>query len=129
MDRTTGRHPSQVQGQALPCTSFPCYHHPDRSFKNYLNRPAAIFILMEINRSEWAAPSFIIPEKGGRFIFISDFRQLNKQCKRTPYPLPRIKYMLNNISSFTYATTLYLIIVYYNISLTDASKKVCTITT
>ena len=37
--------------------------------------------------------------------------------------------MLNKLYNFTYATTLYLIMDYYNILLTDAAKKVWTITT
>ena len=89
----------------------------------------AIGVLTKINRSEWAGPSFIILNKYGRVRYISDFRRLNKKIKRTPYPLTHIKDMINKISNFTYATTLYLIMGYYNISLTDAAKKVCTITT
>ena len=37
--------------------------------------------------------------------------------------------MLNKISNFTYDITLDLFVGYYNISLTDASKKICMITT
>ena len=36
--------------------------------------------------------------------------------------------MLNNKFDSSYATTLYLIMGYYNIFLTDAAKKLCTIT-
>ena len=37
--------------------------------------------------------------------------------------------MLNKLSKFTYDMALDLITSYYNISLTDAAKKICTITT
>ena len=84
---------------------------------------------MKLNRSEWAAPSFIIPKKDGQARFISDFRRINKQVKRTPYTIPHIEYMINSLSNFSYATTLDLIMVYYNILLTNAAKKVCMITT
>ena len=84
---------------------------------------------MKLNRSEWAAPSFIIPKKDGQVRFISDFRRLNKQVKRTPYTIPHIEYMINSLSNFNYASALDLIMGYYNIFLTDAAKKVCTITT
>ena len=70
---------------------------------------------MEINRSKRSAPSFIIPDKYVQVRFISDLSHLNKQVKRTPYNLPHIKDILNKLSSFTYATTLYLITGYYNI--------------
>ena len=72
-----------------------------------------------MNRSEWAAPAFIIAKKDGRVRFISDFRKLNKQIKRTPYPLPHIKDMLLKVSNFTYATALDLVMGYYNIKLSD----------
>ena len=37
--------------------------------------------------------------------------------------------MLNKLSNFSYAAILYLIMGYHNILITDASKKLCTITT
>ena len=95
----------------------------------FLDRLVAIGVLTKINCNEWAALSFIIPKKDGQVRFISDFRRLNKQIKRTPYPISHINDMLNKQSKFSYDTTLYLIMGYYNISLTDAAKKVCTITT
>ena len=102
------------------------------SIKNlyqHLDGLVAIGILAKINLSEWAAPSFIITKKDGLVRFISDLRQLKKQIKRMPYPITHIKDILKNLSNFYYATTLYLIMDYYNISLTDVAKKVCTIIT
>ena len=83
---------------------------------------------MKANHSEWVALSFILQKKDGQVRFISGFRRLNKQIKRTPYTLPHIKYMLKKLSNFTYATTLDLIMGCYNIFLTDAAKKICMIT-
>ena len=51
-----------------------------------------------------------------------------KKFKRTPYTIPHIKYILNNMSNFTYATTFNLIMGYYNIWLTDVANKICTTT-
>ena len=95
----------------------------------FLDRLVAIGVLTKINCNEWAALSFIIPKKDGQVRFISDFRRLNKQTKLTPYPLSHIKDMLNKLSNFTYATTLYLMMGYYNILLTDVARKLCMITT
>ena len=76
-----------------------------------------------MNRIDWAAPSFIIPNKDGQVIFIYDFRRLKKKVKLTPCPLPHIKDILNKQSNLTYAATLYLIMSYYNIFLTGAANK------
>ena len=96
------------------------------AFKNIFRY--TIRILTNFNRSEWDAPSSIIPKKDGQVIFISDFRRLNEQVKRNAYPLLNIKDMLNKLSNFTYAMTLYLIMGYYNNFLTYVYKEVCRIT-
>ena len=89
----------------------------------------SISVLTKVNRSKWAAPTFILPKKDGRVRFVTDFRKLNKQIRRNPYPLPHIKDMLLKVSHFTYATALDLVMGYYNIRLSDDAKKICTITT
>jgi len=55
--------------------------------------------------------------------FVTDFRRLNKCIKRKPYPLPHIKDMLLKVSNFSYATALDLFMGYYNITLSEDSKK------
>ena len=109
--------------------AFPIPNIHEQTFKKDLDRLESIGVLRKVNRSEWAAPAFIIPKKDGRVRFISDFRKLNKQIKRTPYPLPHIKDMLLKVSNFTYATALDLVMGYYNIKLSDDASKLCTITT
>ena len=84
---------------------------------------------MKINHNEWAAPSFIILKKDGQVRFIYDSGRLNKQIKRTSYPLSLIKDMLNKLSIFYNAPKLFLIMGYNNISLNDAANKLCPIST
>jgi hypothetical protein len=84
-------------------------------------------VLKKVNRSEWAAPTFIVPKKDGSVRFISDFRELNKRIKRKPYPIPKIQDMLLNLEGFRYATSLHLNMGYYHIELTPNSKRLCTI--
>jgi hypothetical protein len=84
-------------------------------------------VLKKVNRSEWAAPTFIVPKKDGSVRFISDFRELNKRIKRKPYPIPKIQDMLLNLEGFRYATSLDLNMGYYHIELTPNSKCLCTI--
>jgi len=76
-------------------------------------------VLKEINRSEWAAPTFIIPKKDGTVRFISDFRELNKRIKRKPFPIPKIQEMLLKLEGFKYGTSLDLNMGYYHIELTQ----------
>ena len=109
--------------------SFPIPHIHEQTFKKDLDRLVSVGVLTKVNHSEWAAPAFIVPKKDGRVRFVTDFRRLNKMIKRTPYPLPHIKDMLLKVSNFTYATALDLVMGYYNITLSDDAKKLCTITT
>jgi hypothetical protein len=44
-------------------------------------------VLRQVNRLEWATPTFIIPKKDGSVRFISDFRELGKWIWRKPYPI------------------------------------------
>jgi hypothetical protein len=80
-----------------------------------------------VNRSEWAAPTFIVPKKDGSVQFISDFRKLNKRIKRKPYPIPKIQDMLLKLEGFQFATSLDLNMGYYHIELDPDAKKLCTI--
>ena len=92
-----------------------------------VDRLVQIGVLKKVNRSEWAAPSFIIPKKDGTVRFINDFRELNKRIRRKPYPIPNIQDMLMNLEGFQYATSLDLNMGYYHIELSPASKRMCTL--
>ncbi len=72
-------------------------------------------------------PSFIIPKKDYIVRTISDFRELNKQIVRKPYPIPKISTTLQELEGFTYATTLDLNMGYYTIGLDPTAPKMCTI--
>ena len=84
-------------------------------------------VLKKVNRSQWSAPSFVIPKKDGSVRFISDFRELNKRIKRFPYPIPKIQDLLLQLEGFKWATTLDLNMGYYHIELDLTSKALCTI--
>jgi hypothetical protein len=58
---------------------------------------------------------------------ISDFRELNNQIVRKPYPIPKISATLQELEGFTYATTLNLNMGYNRIRLDPTAAKICTI--
>ena len=76
-------------------------------FKKEVKRLIKLGVPEEENDSEWGAPSFAQPKaKTNHFRFLSDFRHLNRQLKRKPYPMPKIREMLLNLEGFQYATSL-----------------------
>ncbi len=98
-----------------------------QTLKMEVERLVDMGILKKVNRSEWAAPTFIIPKKDRTVRFISDFRELNKRIKRMPYPIPKIQDLMLKLEGFMYGTSLNLNMGYYHIELNPDSKKYCTI--
>ena len=107
--------------------AFPIPRIHLQTLKTEVERLCEAKVLKRVNRSEWAAPTFVIPKKDGTVRFISDFRELNKRIKRHPYPIPKIQDMLLNLEGFMYATSLDLNMGYYHIELNPTSKRYCTI--
>ena len=66
----------------------------EQTLKQEVERLCKVGVLKRINHSEWAAPTFIIPKKDKTVRFISDFRELNKQISRKPYPIPHTQDLL-----------------------------------
>ena len=113
--------------QPYHARAFPIPRVHTATLKMEVERLCKIGVLKKVNRSEWAAPTFIIPKKDGSVRFISDFRELNKRIKRKPFPIPKIQDMLLNLEGFAYASSLDLNMGYYHIELNPDSKKYCTI--
>ncbi len=77
--------------------------------------------------SEWALPSFITPKKDKTVRFFSDFWEVNKRLVRTPFPIPKLSTVLQEIEGFLFATALDLNMGYYTIILDPDASKICTI--
>jgi hypothetical protein len=124
-----GAYDIQLQEGAKPyhARAFPIPYIHTATLKTEVNRLCDSGILKQINDSEWAAPTFIIPKKDGSVRFISDFRELNKRIVRKPYPIPKISDLLLKIEGFKYATSLDLNMGYYHIELSPNSQRLCTI--
>jgi RNase H-like domain found in reverse transcriptase/Reverse transcriptase (RNA-dependent DNA polymerase)/Integrase zinc binding domain len=99
----------------------------ESTFKKEVDRLCKIGVLKKVNRSEWAAPTFLVPKKDQSVRFINDFRELNKRIKRKPFPIPKIQDMLLKLEGFQWATSLDLNMGYYHIKLDPASRALCTI--
>ena len=99
----------------------------EQTLRNEVERMCEIGILKKVNRSEWAAPTFIIPKKDQTVRFISDFRELNKRIKRKPFPIPKIQDLMLKLEGFQYGTSLDLNMAYYHIELNPDSKRYCTV--
>ena len=106
---------------------FPVPKSQEKVFKKEVERLCELGVLRKINRSKWAAPTFIQPKKNGTVQFLSDFRELNKRIKRKPYPLPNIQDLLMKLEGFQYASSLDLNMGYYHIELSTEASKLCTI--
>ena len=70
-------------------------------FRKEVKRLVGIGVIKEANESKWVANYFDQPKpKTDRVRFLSDFRNLNRQLKRKPYPMPKIREMLLNLEGF-----------------------------
>ena len=99
----------------------------EKTLRDEVDRLCKAGVLRKINRSEWGAPTFIMPKKDLTVRFISCFRELNKRIKRKPFPIPKIQDMLLKLEGFQYATSLDLNMAYYHIRLSPGSRQLCTI--
>ena len=107
--------------------AFPVPRCHIETLKMEVQRLCELGVLKKVNRSQWAAPTFVIPKKDGTVRFISDFRELNKRIRRQPYPIPHIQGMLMNLEGFQHATSLDLNMGYYHLELSEESRELCTI--
>ena len=106
---------------------YPIPHSQLKVFKKEVARLEELGVLKRQPESEWGSPTFIIPKKNGTVRFLSDFREVNKRIIRTPFPIPKISSVLQEMEGFTYATALDLNMGYYTIRLDPDASKVCTI--
>ena len=93
----------ELKDDANPVCSQPCpvprVH--EGTFRKKVQILVKLGVLKVANDSEWGVPSFAHPrEKTNQIRFLSDFRNLNRQLKRKPYPMPKIREMLLNIEVF-----------------------------
>ena len=94
--------------------------------KREIDRLCSIEVIEKNSDSEWACGTFITPKKTGDVRVVTDLRELNKFVKRKPFPLPKIKDLLQSLANFQYATAVDLSMGYYNIPLDKFAQELCT---
>jgi hypothetical protein len=92
-----------------------------------INRLESIGVLKRQSSSQWASWTFIIPKKDITVRTITNFRELNKQSVRRPYPIPKISTTLQELEGFTYAMALDLDMGYYTIRLNPRAVEMFTV--
>jgi hypothetical protein len=103
---------SPYHGQVFPVPKI----YKD-TIKKEVERLCELGVLERQPASEWASPSFIIPKKDKSVCFLSDFWEVNKRLVRTPFLIPKISTVLQEIEGFSYASALDLNMGYYTIEL------------
>lgn len=107
--------------------AYPVPKIHEKLIKDEVDRLCRLGVLRRVNESEWGAPSFGIPKKNGQIRFVSDFRQLNKGLRRTPYPLSVPQEIFRTMDGFEYCTTMDLNMGFWAICLSPYSQQLCTI--
>ena len=79
--------------------------------------------IVEPSDSPWSAPICLVKKKDGSCRFCIDFRRLNSVTVKDAYPLPRIDDTLDALSESMWFSTLDLASGYWQIKLSEASKK------
>jgi hypothetical protein len=88
---------SPEHGQAFPVPK----NHKDTIMKE-LERLCKLGVSESQPASEWALPSFIILKKDGTVCFLSDSWEVNKRLVKTPFPIPKISMVLQEIEGFSF---------------------------
>ncbi len=106
---------------------FPIPKKHVETLKKEIQRLCDLGVLKWQADSEWASQTFIVPKKDNTVWVVSDFREMNKRIVGKLFPIAKFSTVLQEIESFTYATTLDIDMGYYTIRLDPDASKICTI--
>jgi hypothetical protein len=113
---------SPHHGQAFPVPKLHKY-----TLIKEVERLCKLGGLEQQQASEWASPSFIIPEMNNTVPFLSNFGEVNKKLVRKPFSIPKISMVLDELQRFSLATALDFNMGCYTIRLDPDASKICTI--
>ena len=107
---------------------FPVMRVKEAMLRKKVEKIVDLRALENLNESNWVAPSFSWPKSKSNWVrFLSDFRNLNRQCKHKSDPIQKIHGMLLQLEGFKYITSLDLYMWYYHKCLRRNSSNLCTI--
>ena len=79
-----------------PYTIPQIYQHTVRT---EIERLLKLGIIEKDISSPWASPCFVIPKKNGQVRLVVDYRKLNQQLIRQPFPLPKIQEIFRTLQT------------------------------
>ena len=86
---------------------FPVMRVKEAMLRKKVEKIVDLRALENLNESNWVAPSFSWPKSKSNWVrFLSDFRNLNRQCKHKSDPIQKIHGMLLQLEGFKYITSL-----------------------
>ena len=85
--------------------------------------------VIQPSNSPWASAIVLVRKRNGKLRICVDYRHLNSVTKPDAYPLPRIDYLLDQLGSAKYFTTLDLVSGYWQILVADDSIEKTAFTT
>ncbi len=125
------KHEIPLKDDAAP-VFIQAYRHPDarRAVIDRLVKDVLAQYVIEPSKSPWNFPLFLLSKKDGSYRPVVDYRKLNKLCKQERFPQPVLQDILMSIGlENSVFTTLDLVSGYWQVPLTEESKKYTTFST
>jgi hypothetical protein len=86
-------------------------------------------VIREVKYSEWLSNVVLVPKKNGKMRMCIDFTDLNKACKKDPFPLSRIDTSVNKAAGCKLFSLLDCFSGYHQIWLKKEDEKKTSFTT
>jgi hypothetical protein len=86
-------------------------------------------VFKEVKYSEWLANVVLVPKKNGKMRMCIDFTDLNKACKKDPFPLPRIDPSIDKATRYKRFSLLDYFLGYHQIWLNKEDEEKTSFTT
>ncbi len=87
----------------LPLTQHAMYRlNPNYviTIKQNINKLLIVIFIESIKKTTWLSTIIVVPKKNGKLKIYIDFRKLNANTKKDPYPLPFTYEVLNTVVGY-----------------------------